>query len=54
MSKLTYYIESTIFNTWIVRNPDKTLAYIGLNRTDAIKWAFAQNKEDRRKNTNEK
>jgi hypothetical protein len=48
MSKLTHHIERSKFNTWIVRDLNKHLVYIGLSRTDAIKWAFNQNKENRR------
>ena len=48
MSKLTHHIECSKFNTWIVRDLNKQLVYIGLSRTDAIKWAFNQNKENRR------
>ena len=48
MSKLTHYIERSKFNTWIVRDLNKQLVYIGLSRNDAIKWAFSQNKENRR------
>ena len=48
MSKLTHHIECSKFNTWIVRDLNKQLVYIGLSRSDAIKWAFNQNKENRR------
>ena len=48
MSKLTHHIECSKFNTWIVRDLNKQLVYIGLSRTDAIKWAFNQNKENRK------
>ena len=48
MSKLTHLIECSKFNTWIVRDLNKQLVYIGLSRTDAIKWAFNQNKETRK------
>ena len=48
MSKLTHHIECSKFNTWIVRDLNKKLVYIGLTRNDAIKWAFSQNKENRK------
>tara|TARA_R100000306_G_C4346301_1_gene127819 strand:+ start:493 stop:693 length:201 start_codon:yes stop_codon:yes gene_type:complete len=48
MSKLTHHIECSKFNSWIVRNLNKQLVYIGLSRSDAIKWAFSQNKENRK------
>jgi hypothetical protein len=48
MSKLTHHIECSKFNTWIVRNLNKELVYIGLSRNDAIKWAFSQNKDARK------
>ena len=48
MSKLTHHIECSKFNTWIVRNLDKELVYIGLSRNDAIKWAFSQNRDARK------
>ena len=50
MSKLTHHIECSKFNTWIVRDLNKKLVYIGLTRNDAIKWAFNQNKENRKEN----
>jgi len=50
MSKLTHHIECSKFNTWIVRDLNKQLVYIGLSRNDAIKWAFSQNKENRKQN----
>ena len=50
MSKLTHHIECSKFNTWIVRDLNKQLVYIGLTRNDAIKWAFNQNKENRKEN----
>ena len=48
MSKLTHHIECSKFNTWIVRNLNKELVYIGLSRNDAVKWAFSQNKDARK------
>ena len=48
MSKLTHHIECSKFNTWIVRNLNKELVYIGLSRNDAIKWTFSQNKDARK------
>ena len=48
MSKLTHYIECSKFNTWIVRDLNKQLVYIGTSRSNAIKWAFSQNKENRK------
>jgi len=48
MSKLTHYIEHSKFNTWIVRDLNKQLVYIGTSRNNAIKWAFSQNKENRK------
>ena len=48
MSKLTHHIECSKFNTWIVRNLNKKLVYIGLSRNDAIKWAFSQNRDARK------
>jgi hypothetical protein len=48
MSKLTHHIECSKFNTWIVRDLNKQLVYIGLSRNDAIKWAFSQNKDARK------
>tara|TARA_R110002020_G_C15670476_1_gene717786 strand:- start:35 stop:202 length:168 start_codon:yes stop_codon:yes gene_type:complete len=50
MSKLTHHIECSKFNTWIVRDLNKQLVYIGLSRNEAIKWAFSQNKENRKQN----
>ena len=52
MSKLTHHIEHSKFNTWIVRDLNKKLVYIGLTRNDAIKWSFNQNKENRKENNN--
>ena len=52
MSKLTHHIEYSKFNTWIVRDLNKKLVYIGLTRNDAIKWSFNQNKENRKENNN--
>ena len=48
MSKLTHYIECSKFNTWIVKDLNKQLVYIGTSRNNAIKWAFSQNKENRK------
>jgi|TARA_R110002020_G_scaffold686_1_gene3399 hypothetical protein len=48
MSKLTHYIECNKFNTWIVKDLNKQLVYIGTSRNNAIKWAFSQNKENRK------
>ena len=48
MSKLTHHIECSKFNTWIVRDLNKQLVYIGLSRNDAVKWAFNQNKDARK------
>ena len=53
MSKLTHHIECSKFNTWIVRDLNKQLVYIGTTRNEAIKWAFSQNKEDRKDKQNE-
>jgi hypothetical protein len=52
MSKLTHHIECSKFNTWIVRDLNKQLVYIGISRSDAIKWAFNQNKENRKGDKN--
>ena len=48
MSKLTHHIECSKFNTWIVRDLNKQLVYIGTTRNEAIKWAFSQNKDNRK------
>ena len=53
MSKLTHHIECSKFNTWIVRDLNKQLVYIGTSRNEAIKWAFSQNKENRKGDKNE-
>tara|TARA_B110000967_G_C18307392_1_gene281293 strand:- start:130 stop:291 length:162 start_codon:yes stop_codon:yes gene_type:complete len=52
MSQLSHHIECSKFNTWIVRDLNKKLVYIGTTRSEAIKWAFSQNKANRKVDNN--